>query len=70
MRPGDIVRIAERSRAMDAFRIAAAGGNAEHVPPYLDVRHDMLTARLERLPERREVPVICDEQLVVEYYSR
>jgi small subunit ribosomal protein S4 len=30
----------------------------------------MLTARLARLPERTEIPVVCDEQLVVEYYSR
>jgi small subunit ribosomal protein S4 len=70
VRPGDVVQIAERSHSMTPFQIAAAGGNTEHVPPYLHVRHDMLTARLERMPERAEVPVICDEQLVVEYYSR
>jgi small subunit ribosomal protein S4 len=29
-----------------------------------------LTARRLRRPERREIPVICDEQLVVEHYSR
>ncbi|NEA21009.1 30S ribosomal protein S4 [Actinomadura bangladeshensis] len=70
LRPGDVITIAERSRAMDAFQIAAAGGHAENVPPYLDVRHDALAARLTRLPERGEIPVICDEQLVVEHYSR
>ncbi|MFD0854575.1 30S ribosomal protein S4, partial [Actinomadura adrarensis] len=42
----------------------------ERVPPYLEVRHDALAARLVRLPERSEIPVICDEQLVVEHYSR
>jgi small subunit ribosomal protein S4 len=70
LRPGDVITIAERSRALDPFQIAAAGGNTEHVPPYLDVRHDMLTARLDRLPTRAEIPVLCDEQLVVEFYSR
>ncbi|XRQ04805.1 30S ribosomal protein S4 [Actinomadura welshii] len=70
LRPGDVITVAERSRAMDAFQIAAAGGHAETVPPYLDVRHDALAARLVRLPERAEIPVICDEQLVVEHYSR
>lgn len=69
-RPGDVITIAGRSRAMDAFQIAAAGGHAETVPPYLTVRHDALAAQLTRLPERREIPVICDEQLVVEHYSR
>ncbi|GAA2160690.1 30S ribosomal protein S4 [Actinomadura napierensis] len=70
LRPGDVITVAERSRAMDAFQIAAAGGHTDSVPPYLDVRHDALAARLARLPERPEIPVICDEQLVVEHYSR
>ncbi|QFG24369.1 30S ribosomal protein S4 [Actinomadura sp. WMMB 499] len=70
LKPGDVITIAERSRAMDAFQIAAAGGHTENVPPYLDVRHQALAAQLTRLPERREIPIVCDEQLVVEYYSR
>lgn len=70
LRPGDVITIAERSRSMDAFQIAAAGGHAEAVPPYLDVRHEALAAQLVRRPERAEIPVVCDEQLVVEYYSR
>ncbi|MFE9107666.1 30S ribosomal protein S4 [Actinomadura geliboluensis] len=70
LRPGDVITIAEHSRGMDAFQIAAAGGHAETVPPYLDVRHDALAAQLVRRPERAEIPVVCDEQLVVEYYSR
>ncbi|GAA3933617.1 30S ribosomal protein S4 [Actinomadura viridis] len=70
LRPGDVITVAPRSRSMDAFRIAAAGGHAETVPPYLEVRHDALAARLTRPPERAEIPVVCDEQLVVEHYSR
>jgi small subunit ribosomal protein S4 len=38
------------------------------VPPYLDV--EALSARLVRLPERSEIPVLCDERLAVEFYSR
>lgn len=70
LRPGDVIAVAERSRPMVPFQVAAAGGYAETVPPYLDVRHDALAARLTRLPARSEIPVICDEQLVVEHYSR
>ncbi|QXJ21648.1 30S ribosomal protein S4 [Actinomadura graeca] len=70
LRPGDVITVAERSRAMVPFQVAAAGGHTETVPPYLEVRHDALAARFARLPERREIPVICDEQLVVEHYSR
>jgi small subunit ribosomal protein S4 len=40
------------------------------VPPYLDVDTRGLRARLERLPERAEIPVVCDERLVIEHYAR
>ena len=43
---------------------------AERTAPYLEVRLNALTAQLTRLPARREIPVVCDEQLVVEHYSR
>ncbi|GAA4080412.1 30S ribosomal protein S4 [Actinomadura miaoliensis] len=70
VRPGDVISIAPRSRDMVPFAEAAAGAHADGVPPYLEVRHEALVARLARLPERAEIPVICDEQLVVEHYSR
>ncbi|MBC6460082.1 30S ribosomal protein S4 [Actinomadura sp. HBU206391] len=70
LRPGDVITIAERSREMAPFQVAATGAYAEQHPPYLDVRPEALAARLTRVPERSEVPIICDEQLVVEYYSR
>jgi small subunit ribosomal protein S4 len=48
--------------------------NATGIPawpePYLDVDIANLTARLLRQPLRAEIPVICDERLVVEFYSR
>ncbi len=39
-------------------------------PAYLEVRLADLLARVERVPDRDEVPVVCEEQLVVEHYSR
>ena len=38
--------------------------------PYLSVELTGLSATLLREPARHEVPVICDEPLVVEFYSR
>ncbi|MEU4400686.1 30S ribosomal protein S4 [Micromonospora orduensis] len=71
LQPGDVIAVAERSRARTPFVVAAAGAHApERLAPYLDVDLTGLTARLTRLPLRSEVPVVCDEQLVVEYYSR
>jgi small subunit ribosomal protein S4 len=50
--------------------LAPPGQHAGGMPAYLQVGMEALTARLLRLPRREEIPVICDERLVVEFYSR
>jgi small subunit ribosomal protein S4 len=72
LRPGQVVAVRERSRASLPFQLAASGVNAGDGPgrPYLSVELAELRASLLREPARHEVPVICDEQLVVEFYSR
>jgi small subunit ribosomal protein S4 len=72
VRPDDVVGVRERSRAKTPFQVAKAGGWAgEGEPPrYLEVNLDALAFRLDREPNRREIPVLCDEALVVEYYAR
>jgi len=69
LRPGDFIEVAEKSKKKDPFLVAASGAHAE-APKYLEVRLADLVARVERIPGRDEVPVVCEEQLVVEYYSR
>ncbi|MEH0820574.1 MULTISPECIES: 30S ribosomal protein S4 [unclassified Micromonospora] len=72
LRPGQVVAVRERSRQLPPFQLAATGANADEGPgrPYLSVDLTGLRATLLREPARHEVPVICDEQLVVEHYSR
>ena len=71
LRPGDVVEVAPGSRDKDPFRLAAAGAwAAETTPPYVSAELPRLRAQLVAEPNRAEVPVVCDEQLVVEFYSR
>ncbi|MEH1016681.1 30S ribosomal protein S4 [Micromonospora sp. CPCC 206060] len=72
LRPGQVVEVRAGSRLKPPFQLAAAGAQAGDGPtaPYLSVSLADLRAALVRTPERSEVPVICDEQLVVEFYSR
>ncbi|NYI05003.1 30S ribosomal protein S4 [Allostreptomyces psammosilenae] len=72
VRIGDVVMVRERSRNKPLFHVVREGGFAGEgqTPKYLQVNLKALAFRLEREPQRREVPVVCDEQLVVEYYSR
>lgn len=70
VRVGQVISIAEKSKSKTPFQIAAAGEHTEGSPTYLDVTIDKLESKLVSVPERQAVPVICNEQLVVEFYAR
>lgn len=68
---GDTVTVWPTSRTKTPFLIAAEGGYAPaSTPAYLSVDLPGLSAELVAEPSRALIPAICDEQLVVEYYSR
>ncbi|GGQ09207.1 30S ribosomal protein S4 [Streptosporangium pseudovulgare] len=71
VKPGQVVSVRPRSRAMQPFVAAAEGIHAdERIAPYLSVDHADLTFTLLDRPRREQIAVPVDEQLVVEYYSR
>ncbi|WP_405150728.1 30S ribosomal protein S4 [Sphaerisporangium sp. NBC_01403] len=71
VRPGQTVAVRPKSRSMQPFVAAAEGTYADEITaPYLDVDLGELTFTLLSTPERQQVPVLVDEQLVVEHYSR
>lgn len=72
VRPGDVVMVRERSRDKHPFQVAREGGydTEGETPRYLEVNLPALAFRLDRDPNRKEIPIVCDEQLVVEYYAR
>jgi small subunit ribosomal protein S4 len=66
LKPADKFSVRAASR-----RIAAFSQNAGQAPPpYVTVDADTWTATLEYTPPRTEIPVLCQEQLIVEFYSR
>ena len=67
---GDVVTVREPSRSMPVFVAAREAPDPPAVPAYLEVRHDLLAVRVVRAARRHEVPVTCDEQLVIEFYAR
>lgn len=71
LRPGQVVHVRQRSHTKPPFVLAAAGAHAPaSTPAYLSVSLEDLRVTLLAEPQRQQVPVICDEQLVVEHYSR
>ncbi len=72
LEPGDVVEVHSSSRTKDPLVLASQGAYAgEGVGvPYLDVQRESVRLVVLRAPAREEVPVLCNDQLVVEYYSR
>lgn len=67
LRVGDTVSVRPKSRELSAISGSFEAGNP---PEYLSVNTKELTFKLDRMPEREEVPVECEMSLVVEFYSR
>ncbi|MDF5753894.1 30S ribosomal protein S4 [Spongiactinospora sp. TRM90649] len=71
VKPGQTIGVRQRSRALQPFVAVAEGTYADQVTaPYLTVHHGELRFTLIARPERAQVRVPVDEQLVVEHYSR
>ena len=68
VRPDDVITIRPESNAADVVRSATE--LTATVPPWLQADHDALTAKVLRLPERDEITVPVQEQLIVELYSK
>jgi small subunit ribosomal protein S4 len=71
LKPGQVVQVRESSREKPPFQIAAAGAHLDGpTAPYVSTSLEELRTTLLREPLRTEIPVLCDEQLVVEFYAR
>jgi small subunit ribosomal protein S4 len=68
VRPGDVISIKDGSGADQVIRDATE--LTATVPAWLQADFDSLTAKVLRLPERDEISVPVQEQLIVELYSK
>lgn len=66
---GDVITLREKSRSNELFRTNFLEGKGFAVP-YIERDFNAFGGKLTRLPNREEIPVEVDDQLVVEYYSR
>ncbi len=66
---GDVVSMKEKSRSNEQFKASFLGAPNFKLD-YFDVNKDEWSGKLARLPERNEIPVQVNDQLVVEFYSK
>lgn len=68
VKPDDVVAVTSNSKARDA--IGEATDLTASVSPWLQADHDNLTGKILKYPEREEIDVPVQEQLIVELYSK
>lgn len=64
----DVVTVRQKSSRLVMFQEMAESGY--YPPDYLSLNKETLEFKLNYLPRRAEVPIVCEVPQVIEYYSR
>ena len=70
LKAGDVVALSEKSRASETFKTIAENNGGRPVPMWLESDKANYSAKVARLPERAEIDLDVEEQLIVELYSK
>lgn len=66
---GDTITLKEQSRCVEMFNENFQNAMLNTLP-YIEKDEESFTGRFIKVPEREEVPIEIEDQLVVEYYSK
>jgi len=69
VKPGDMISVREKSRNLDIIHAALKEARGADLP-YLRLDKAKLLGELLELPKRTDIPVLAQEQLIVELYSK
>ena len=70
LKEGEEISVAESSKEIAPVLIAKESGGSLTIPEWLEVDLDNLKGKLIRYPERDEIKVPINEQIIVELYSK
>ncbi len=70
LRPGDVVQVKEKSRRMAMFHDALKSVRAENMYPWLELDKSQLKGTFLDRPQREDIPVNVQENMIVELYSK
>jgi len=70
VQPGDVVGVRTASRSKAIFKEIALDLEHRAVPEWLSRDDITMSGRVMGQPEREDIDVSINEQLIVEYYSR
>ena len=70
VKAGDEIQVRESSRKIARIQESAELAQRRGVPEWLEVQMDSFSGRVRALPERSEITLPINEQLIVELYSK
>jgi len=70
VKPGDVIQVRERSRRMEIIMDAMKRIKGDIGLPWLELDKGKMTGTFLAVPERDEMALTVNEQLVVELYSK
>ena len=70
LKSGDTISVREKSRKLDVFHAAMKRMKDNAMLPWLSLDKATMTGTFLNIPERADIPLNADEQLIVELYSK
>ena len=70
LKSGDSVSVRERSKKLDVFHASMKRMKDNVMLPWLSLDKATMTGTFLNIPERADIPLNADEQLIVELYSK
>jgi len=70
VKPGDVVAVHEKSKNLEVIRANVELAKGRKGVPWLEFDADKLEGKFLRYPDREDIALPVNEQLVIEFYSR
>jgi small subunit ribosomal protein S4 len=70
MRPGDVIQVREKSKKLEAIHSSMKRMKDTAMLPWLSLDKANMSGTFLNVPERADIPLNADEQLIVELYSK
>ena len=70
VKPGDVITVKQRSKTMGRFIENISYAEGRETPDWLSTNLKEMSVQVLALPERNQVDIPVQEQLIVEYYSK
>ena len=70
IKEGDVVEVAQKSKKVDRINQSVESLERRGFPDWLELDKENYKGLVKKLPEREDVTIPIEEQLIVEFYSR